>query len=125
MKFLAIDLWDKRVWIATSSENIAFPKAVVQRSDIIRYLKKFFKEHSDYTNIVVGLPYDLYGVNLRQLDKTNKFIQKLGEIFPDKIIHWHDERFTSFEASMWWYTDHRDDVAAQCILQSFLDTKKY
>jgi len=53
MKFIAIDLWDKRVWIATSNENIAFPKAVVQRSDIIRYLKKFFRDNQDYNDIVV------------------------------------------------------------------------
>jgi RNase H-fold protein (predicted Holliday junction resolvase) len=29
----------------------------------------------------VGLPYDLYGKNLIQLDKTKKFIERLKDIF--------------------------------------------
>jgi len=32
---------------------------------------------------VVGLPYDLYGVKIKQLEKTEKFIKKLISIFPD------------------------------------------
>jgi RNase H-fold protein (predicted Holliday junction resolvase) len=43
------------------------------------------KDYSVET-IVVGLPYDLYGKNLRQLDKTKAFIEKLKTIFPDKRI---------------------------------------
>lgn len=124
MKYIAIDLWDKRVGIATSSENIAFPKDIIQRTIVISYLKKFFLLHPDCNNIVVGLPYDLYGVHTKQLEKTQKFIEKLRSAFPEKVIVWHDERFSSFEASQWWYKDHRDDIAAQCILQSYLDSKK-
>jgi RNase H-fold protein (predicted Holliday junction resolvase) len=124
MTYLGIDLWNKRVWIATSSENIAFPKAIVQRTHIISYLKKLFIELPECRDVVIGLPYDLYGIDSRQLDRTHKFIDKLKEIFPNKIIHWHDERFTSFQAWEGWFSDHRDDIAAQCILQSFLDTKR-
>ena len=69
---------------------------------------------------MVGLPYDLYGKNTIQLEKTQKFIQKLHTIFPDKYIIGHDERFSSFSAQEG-FLDHRDDIAAQCILQSYLD----
>jgi RNase H-fold protein (predicted Holliday junction resolvase) len=48
-------------------------------------LKKLIKEY-DITTIVVGLPYDLYGKNLKQLEKTNLFIQKLKNIFPNQKI---------------------------------------
>lgn len=121
MKYIAIDLWDKRCGIAISRQGIAFPKEVVKRTEIISWLKKYFSSHWDISHIVVGLPYDLYGTDTRQLDKTQKFIGKLSDIFPDMSVAWHDERFSSFQASEW-YDDHRDDIAAQCILQSYLDS---
>lgn len=122
MSYIAIDLWNKRCWIASSTENIAFPQAVVSRSDIISWLKKYLSKQSDVSTIIVGLPYDLYGNDTRQLDKTQKFIEKIQDIFPKMKIIWHDERFSSFQASEG-FDDHRDDIAAQCILQSYIDSR--
>ncbi len=121
MWYIAIDLWNKRVGIAISKENIAFPHAVVSRSDLVSWLKKYFKQHTHIQAIIIGLPYDLYGKNTTQLDKTLVFIEKLKKIFPNKEIIWHDERFSSFEAAEG-FDDHRDDVAAQCILRSYIDS---
>lgn len=121
MTYLAIDLWDKRCGIATCNEWIAFPKDIIKRTDIISWLKKYFSKHDNISHIVVWLPFDLYWVDTRQLDKTKKFIEKLTDIFPEKIVVWHDERFSSFQASEQFW-DHRDDIAAQCILQSYLDS---
>lgn len=121
MRFLAIDLWNKRCGIATSEQWIAFPKDIVKRTEIISWLKKYFRDIENISHIVVWLPYDLYWNDTRQLEKTQKFITKLSEIFSDKIIVWHDERFTSFQAAEL-HGDHRDDIAAQCILQSYLDS---
>jgi putative Holliday junction resolvase len=121
MSYLAIDLWDKRCGIATSNEGIAFPKDILKRTEIITWLKKYFQKNKNITHIIVGLPYDLYGMDTRQLDKTQKFIGKLSDIFPHISILWHDERFSSFQASQG-FNDHRDDIAAQCILQSYLDS---
>jgi len=122
MQIIAIDLWDKRVWIATHEWSIAFPKEIVQRVELVKYLKQYFELHNDIGTILVGLPYDLYGTDTKQLDKTRSFMKKLSDIFPDKKIIGHDERFSSFEAQGW-FDDHRDDIAAQCILQSYLDSK--
>lgn len=122
MTYIALDLWDKRVGIAYSDMWIAFPREIVKRVDIVSYLKKMLAEHTNIEVVVVGLPYDLYGKDTKQLDKTQKFIEKLRDIFPDYQIVGHDERFSSFEASRD-FNDHRDDVAAACILQSYLDTK--
>lgn len=121
MTYIAIDLWDKRCGIATCREWIAFPKDIIKRTNIISWLKKYFLLHKNITHIVVWLPYDLYWVDTRQLDKTQKFIEKLSVIFSDIVVVWHDERFSSFQASDW-FNDHRDDIAAQCILQSYLDS---
>ncbi len=121
MKIIALDVGDKRVWIAISEQNIAFAQTVVPRVEIISYLQKFFKSSPAVQKIIIGLPYDLYGKDTKQLDKTLKFIQKLQAAFPSKQCIWHDERFSSFVADEW-FSDHRDDIAAQCILQSYIDT---
>lgn len=124
--YLWIDLWDKRCWIATCVEWIVFPKWIILRPKLITELRKLIKEYSIEV-IVVWLPYDLYWKNLRQLDKTNIFIWKLKEIFPNLKIEWVDERFTSFEADnildSIWIKDknwNKDDISAALILESYL-----
>ncbi len=122
MTVVAIDLWDKRVGIAIERENIAFPRDIIPRVEMISYLKKLVAEE-EVSDIVVGLPYDLYGIDTKQLEKTQKTLTKLREIFPDITFHGHDERFSSFAADAW-SSEHRDDVAAQHILQSFLHSNR-
>lgn len=121
MNILAVDLWDKRCGLAVSRESIAFALRVIPRVELIQFLKRYFLEEA-IDVIVVGLPYDLYNRDTKQLDKTKKFIQKLEGIFPEKQIIGHDERFSSFVASEG-FDDHRDDIAAQCILQSYIDSR--
>ena len=119
MTYIWIDLGNKRVGIAKSEQNIAFPVAIVPRVEIISYLKKFFQEYP-ITHIIVWLPYDLYGKDTKQLEKTREFIKKLEITFQDKKIIGHDERFSSFIVDRE-RKDHRDDFAAQYILQSYID----
>ncbi len=57
---------------------------------------------------------------MRQLEKTQKFIEKLRTIFPEKEMIGHDERFSSFLA-LQETGEHRDDIAAAHILQSYID----
>ncbi len=128
--YLAIDLWDKRCWIAIEIEWVVIPKWIIARPKIITELKSLIKKYS-ISVIVVWLPYDLYGKNLKQLDKTKKFIEKLKVIFSDIQIKTTDERFTSFEAdhvldSMWIKnkTWKKDDISAVLILESFLNKNK-
>lgn len=127
--YLWIDLWDKRCWVAVEVHWIVFPKWIILRPKLISELKKLIKEYKIEV-IVVWLPYDLYGKNLRQLDKTNIFIGKLKEIFPNLKIEGIDERFTSFEADLildemrvkdkqW----NKDDISAALILESYLKQK--
>ncbi|NDK09908.1 pre-16S rRNA-processing nuclease YqgF [Candidatus Gracilibacteria bacterium] len=123
MNYGALDVGDKRVGIAISEQNIAFSHKTVPRVEIISFLKKFFGEYQNIETMIVGLPFDLYGKDMKQLDKTQKFIKKLESIFPEIEFIGHDERFSSFVADEGFST-HRDDIAAQCILQSYIDTKK-
>ena len=126
MTALAIDLWDKRCGIAVEIDWFSMSKDIVARTSIISAIKTYSDQYSCDT-LVVGLPYDLYWKNLKQLEKTKKFISKLEEIFPDKKIVWFDERFTSFEADTilkeYWIKDTRgqkDDISAQIILDNYI-----
>lgn len=124
--YLWIDLWDKRCWVSVYVEWLVFPKWIILRPKLITELRKMIKDYNIET-IIVWLPYDLYWKNLKQLDKTNVFIKKLKEIFPNIEVVWVDERFTSFEAdnileSIWikekrW---NKDDISAALILETYL-----
>ncbi len=124
--YLAIDLWDKRVWIAISINWIVFPKEIVNRVKIIKKLKTYINNY-DIKVIIIWLPYDLYWIKTKQLEKTEKFIKKLKLIFPNQEIVWIDERFTSFEAKeinkkniKANFKDKIDDISAALILESYL-----
>jgi len=72
----------------------------------------------------VGLPYDLYGKDRVQLEKTQKFIEKLKNIFPQKDIIGIDERFSTFEARFSQAGNKNvDDISASIILDTYLHTK--
>ncbi len=127
--YLGIDLWDKRCWLAVYVEWVVIPKEIVNRVALVDTLKKYVSIYNIWV-IVVGLPYDLYNNDTRQLDKTKKFIQKLEKIFPKLKIDSIDERFTSFEADMIleqiWVNNKnskKDDISAALILESYLKNK--
>ncbi len=127
--YLGVDLWDKRCWVAVYVEWVVIPKEIVLRVKLVDSLKKYIKEYSVKT-IVVWLPYDLYNIDTKQLDKTKKFIEKLKTIFPELKIDSIDERFTSFEADnilqSFWKKDNiwkKDAISAALILESYLNTK--
>ncbi|QFR39553.1 Holliday junction resolvase RuvX [Candidatus Gracilibacteria bacterium 28_42_T64] len=128
--YLGIDLGDKRCGVAVYVQGIVLPKAIILRPKLVSELRKLVKEYS-VEELVVGLPYDLYGKKLRQLDKTKVFIEKLKNIFPDKKIVGIDERFTSFEADNILDTigikdkqGQKDDISAALILESYINKKK-
>jgi len=128
--YLWIDLWDKRCWIAIYIEWIVLPKWIISRHLIVNEIKKLIKEYGIKT-LVVGLPYDLYRNDKKQLNKTILFIEKLKYIFPMQKIEWIDERFTSFEADMildsMWIKNKiwkKDDISAVLILESYLRQNK-
>jgi len=127
---LGIDLWDKRVWLATEVEWVVFPHSIVARVELVRIVKKLVRDKNIQT-IVVGLPYDLYGKDTKQLDKTEKYIEKLKIIFSKIQVIGFDERFTSIEADSikekFWnkkQTAYKDDISAALILEWYISLQK-
>lgn len=132
MNYLWIDLWNKRCWLAYSTFWwIIFTLPSANRFELVPTLKKIIKEKSIET-IVLGMPYDLYWIDKVQLDRTNKFYEKLKDIFPEIKIHTVDERFTTFEAinilnqfeKKENIKDKKDSMSAFLILESFLQKNK-
>ena len=127
--YLWIDLWDKRCWIAVEVEWVVLPKWIILRPKLVWELKKLVQEYA-VECIVVWLPYDLYGKDKKQLEKTKVFIEKLKNIFPKIVIQTEDERYSSFEAEQvleaFWEKDFhakKDDISAVVILERFLEKK--
>ncbi len=130
MSILAIDYWDKRCWLAIEVENIAIPKEIVDRQKINTYISKYIKQYN-INIIVVWLPYDLYWKDLKQLEKTKRFIRELKNKYKSVKIDSIDERYTTFEAervleSIWidekkW---KKDAISAALILESYINNIK-
>lgn len=126
--YLAIDLWDKRCWIAIEVEWIILPKMIVDRYKLISELKKIFREYN-VDKIIVWLPYDLYWTDLKQLNKTKEYIKKLKLVFKNKEVIWFDERYSSIVAKDLLIQDninskYIDDLSACYILESYFKTNK-
>ncbi len=125
--YLGVDLWDKKVWLAVELEGVVIPKEIVKRVEIINRIKYYISKY-DIKVIVVWLPYDLYNKDLRQLNKTKKFIDKLEWIFPDHEVVWFDERFTTFWAKETFISEKdrwlpKDDISASLVLEGYLKSK--
>lgn len=132
MNYLWIDLWDKRCGLAYTHLGHIFTLPYINRVEIISKLKKIISE-KDISKIVIGMPYDLYWVKTKQLEKTKKFVEKLKNIFPDMEIIEIDERFTTFESfhilKQIWEKYHqiqekKDSLSAYLILETYMNTKK-
>jgi putative transcription antitermination factor YqgF len=130
MTILAIDLWDKRSWFAIELEWIAIPKEIVNRQDIHKTIMKYINDYN-IDIIVVGLAYDLYWKDLKQLEKTKQFIRELKNKYKSVKIEGIDERFTTFEAERvldeYWIKDQKwqkDAISASLILESYLNKIK-
>lgn len=128
--YLWIDFWNKRCWIAIFLEWVIIPKDIVPTEKIFKVLWKYI-DYYKIKIIIVWLPFDLYGKDLKQLEKTKKFIEKLKNIFPDLKVEEIDERFTTFEAEnileIIWEKEKfwkKDSISASLILESYLKREK-
>ncbi len=135
MKILGIDYGTRRIGLAISDpdEIIATPLGTIQTSSLkkaIPEIKNSCKENH-VGKIVVGLPLRMDGSKGPAVENVEMFIAKLRKELLVTIETW-DERLTSAEAekvllladmSRAKRKQVRDKLAAQLILQSYLDSK--
>lgn len=129
MSYLWIDLWDKSCWIAYTNTWIIVMYKQVSRVSLISELKKIIKEKGIKT-IVLWMPYDLYWLENKQLNKTIAFKNKLESIFPNINVETIDERFTTSQAmdvlkelNIKDKKNYKDSMSAYFILETYISKK--
>jgi len=136
MRFLGLDVGDKRIGIAVSDETalIASPRETLERSgnkkDIAHLLELARRE--EVSEILVGMPWKLDGSSGAQAEKVARFVEALRAATEIPIVIW-DERLSTVgaERAMIEANVSRekrrgtvDRVAAALILQSYLDARR-
>lgn len=131
---LGIDFGDVRVGLAISDPNrkIASPWVTYRRRNP-ELDSRFFRElveTEEIEQLIVGLPIHLDGREGQKAAEARSFGAWLGAVTGLGVTYW-DERFTTVEAerSLWnaglthkRRKDRRDRVAAQIMLQAYLDS---
>jgi putative Holliday junction resolvase len=135
---VGIDFGEKRIGVAVSDseKKIAFSLDVVQRSESSFGIKKLMRilKGRDVDSFVVGVPYREDGASVRETHEVFSYIESLREHFNVPVYTW-DERYSTMIAEHTMISAHVsregrkaviDKVAAQVILQSWLDAhEKY
>ena len=132
-RLLGVDYGNVRVGLAVSdsSRTIASPLTTYTRGNReqdVRFFKELVEAEA-IDRIVVGLPIHLDGHEGSKAAEARAFGQWLNQITELPVVFW-DERFTTVEAEghLWsaglthkQRKRRRDQVAAQILLQSFLE----
>ncbi len=135
MRFLAIDLGDKRTGLAIGDDEtrVAAPLTVIElpRGDaLIDAIADSIKDHGP-DEIVIGLPLNMDGTEGPQAKLVREFGEQLHQ-YCGLEVHYHDERLTSFAADQQMAGSGRthkqkkrlrDALAAAEILRDFLDAR--
>lgn len=135
MRLLGIDLGEKRIGIAVSDPGriIAQPAGRIDRgpgAETVERLRAAVAEH-EAGAIVVGLPLNMNGSEGPAARGAREFAESLRTGLGLPVVLW-DERLTTAEADSLMRSaglsrraraERVDEIAAQRILQSYLDSR--
>jgi len=141
MRYIGVDLGTKRIGLALSEQDagIVSPLKVIEaHADIEVNAQAILEVTHDYdaTGIVIGLPLNMDGTEGPQAKQSKSLAQMIRKcVGPDAPIQvfLHDERLTSHAADQRLIEREltrkkkkarQDAVAAQILLQSFLECQK-
>ncbi len=135
-RILSIDYGTKRVGIAVTDplQLIANALTTVETSKLIEFLKNYVQKEG-VEAFVLGFPKNLDNTATDSTAAVLRFKIQLEKLFPDKLVHLIDERFTSkiavqsMVAGGMKKKDRRqkgniDKVSAVLLLQSFMEQKR-
>jgi len=131
MRWLGIDYGDSRIGLAISDELglFAIPYRTLQRNPKTNDEIRQVVESERITGILIGLPKNMDGTLGSSAAKSKEFGLQLQTALAIKIVFW-DERLTTIEAQKALHSAGKntkqskkviDQVAAQILLQSYLD----
>lgn len=128
--FLGLDYGKRRIGVAAGDDDrhLAFALGTHQEGrdgSILEYLRTIIQEKS-IQKVVVGLPLRTDGTEGEMSRAARKFAEMLEARLEVAVVLW-DERYSSSEADRWLEAkkkttkEDRDALAAEIILQSYLD----
>ena len=132
---LGIDLGEARIGVAVSDElgMLAHPLETIHVKDVADPLGRVAQlaKEKDVSHVIIGLPKNMDGTTGVAAEKARAFADKLrGQV--DCIVRLWDERLTTVAAQRYLHDAGRnvkqsraviDQVAAQIILQGWLDSQ--
>jgi putative holliday junction resolvase len=136
MRLLGIDYGDNRIGLSISDElaSFAHPYRTLQRDTKVFHEIRQIVERERITGIVIGLPKNMDGTLGQSAAKAKAFGDELARvILAINIVFW-DERLTTIEAQRALHAAGKnakqsrkmiDQVAAQILLQSYLDSLRW
>lgn len=95
-RILAIDYGKRRIGLAITDpmQILASPLTTISSSEFESFFNNYLKiEQVD--EFVIGYPVQMNNQPSDSVKHLDPFIKKLGKLFPEKPIHFVDERFTS------------------------------
>ena len=136
-KYVALDVGDVRIGVAKSDIMgiLATPLEVIDRRKVkaVKRIEEILIQENT-KSLVIGIPKSLDGTEKRQAEKVREFIEKLNKSIEGLEIFEVDERLTTVSADRLLNETNKkgalekrkvvDKVAADIILQTFLDRKK-
>ncbi len=125
MKILGIDYGSKRVGLAISdeSETLARELDILSPSEFWKSIEGIISEQA-IEKIIIGLPLNMSGEVTDSTRRVQEFVDQLQERFTVPI-EYMDERLSSVMAGhLPGGNKNVDSLAAQIILQNYLDKQK-
>lgn len=136
-RWVGVDYGTRRIGIAISdySATIASPADTISSAgDVSADARQIVRwaDRNEAAGVVVGLPLNMDGSDSDQTRLTRALAEALGDQTELAIELW-DERLSSYQADEWLRAANvrpakrkqlRDTLAAQVILQSFLDAQR-
>ena len=136
MRVMGLDIGTKRIGVAISDELLITAQGMesIMASEPAEDIRKIAEiaERNGVEEIVVGLPLNMNGTQSKKTAEVVAFIEKLRSSVKVPVKTW-DERLTSVQAdramleadlSRKRRKELSDRLAAQLILQGYLDSKR-
>ena len=133
MRFMALDVGERRIGIAVSDSGVlASPHSVLHRTSKKEDLARLARliEKLKIERIIIGLPYSLSGDETigPQARRIKRFARTLGQVMAVPCEYF-DESYSTLDAQTYLTTSGQkkipiDAAAAAVILQSYLDAAR-
>lgn len=125
MKILGIDYGSKRIGLAVSDESLTLARelGVFSPKDFFITLPKVIADN-DISLIVVGLPLNMSGGDSETTKTAREFASKVKELSGKEIILVDERLSSSMASNLPGGNKDIDSLAAQIILQNYLDSQK-